>query len=220
MSIFDFDIEELEADLRRIRKLRGKENYQPWKRSIIALFEYYQIEACIQPDEFFDHEEIDDDDLSYMSTLIQRTFSDELNFPMWFALHDDSRKLWKELDDRFQPKGKWAFIMYTMQLNRMRPEHFLNEDLYCSNEMLIAAQRNETGVKMTKDIENMIAIVESLPQYLNYLQLQWCVAEEDDLTAAKMQDKVSKADAFYNSPEEKELRDKLLIVPRENALLE
>jgi hypothetical protein len=220
MSDFDFDTEELEADLKRIRKLRGRENYLPWRHSMISLFEYYQIDACIQPDEFFDHEEVKDEDLSYMSTLIQSTFSRKLDFWVWYELDDDSRKLWQELDNRFQPVGKWACIMFSIQLNRMRPEHFADDNLYCSKERLVASQRNETGVKMTREIENMVGIVESLPEYLNYLQLQWCVADEDELTAAKMQEKVLRADAFYNSPEEKELRANSCILPRENGILE
>ncbi|KAH9215865.1 hypothetical protein DL95DRAFT_408087 [Leptodontidium sp. 2 PMI_412] len=220
MSDFDFDTEELEADLKRIPKLRGRENYLLWRHSMISLFEYYQIDACIQPDEFFDHEEVKDEDLSYMSTLIQSTFSRKLDFWVWYELDNDSRKLWQELDDRFQPKGKWACIMCSIQLNRMRPEHFADDNLYCSKERLVALQRNETGVKMTREIENMVGIVESLPDYLNYLKLQWCVAEEDELTAAKMQEKVLRVDAFYNSPEEKELRAKSCILPRENGILE
>ncbi|KAH7323976.1 hypothetical protein BKA65DRAFT_598494 [Rhexocercosporidium sp. MPI-PUGE-AT-0058] len=218
MTDFDFDTDELEADFRRIRKLKGSSNYLIWRRNIISILEYYQVEACIQPDEFFDHEEVNDEDLSYMSTLIQSTFSSRLDFCIWSELDINSRKLWQELDDRFQPKGKWACIMHTIQLNRMRPEHLANDNLYCSKERLIASQRNETGVKVTREIENMVGIVESLPEYLNYLQLQWCVAKEDELTAAKMQEKVLEADKFYNSPEEKELRARMCLTPRKDEI--
>ncbi|KAL2062751.1 hypothetical protein VTL71DRAFT_5823 [Oculimacula yallundae] len=187
------DLDFFREDLQGTIRLEGRENYCFWKKRMNNLIEEYKLEALIVPDAFLDHDQIEAEDLSYMSSLIQSTFSEKLNFYVWNDLHDDSRKLWKELQDRFEAKGKWACIMCSMKLNRMRPEKYADEGRYLMEEKLAVLQRNTTGVEITEEIERMVAIAESLPKYLKYLYLKWCVAEEEDLTPEKMQEQVRNA---------------------------
>ncbi|KAK0123999.1 hypothetical protein ONS95_008988 [Cadophora gregata] len=209
MSSFEieFDNAAFTGDLTRAAKLKGKSNYLLWKNEIAEIFQRHLLDLYTatdedSKDEVDNGEELDPDALSYLSACIQSTFHDDLNFYVWQELSLDSRKLWKELDDRFSPKGKWAYIRCSVKLNRMQPYNYQNDDQYCFHEKLLVMQRNATGVRKTGDIEDMIRIVKDLPDYLEYLTLKWCVAEEDDLTAAKMCQEVMLAEERYTMPEE------------------
>ncbi|PVH77913.1 hypothetical protein DL98DRAFT_636591 [Cadophora sp. DSE1049] len=204
MSSFDLDNAELVEDLQNAIQLIGKSNYLLWKNNIVEIFDFHLLDLYIATNEDSEDEdeELDRDALSYISACIQSTFHDDLNFYVWEELGLDSRKLWKELDDRFSPKGKWAYIMCSVKLDRMQPYNYRDDDQYCHHEKLLVMQRKETGVRSTRDIEDMVRIVEDLPDYLEYLTLKWCVAKEEDLTAAKMCQQVMLAEERYTMTEE------------------
>tara|TARA_R110002060_G_scaffold12028_3_gene17365 strand:+ start:1492 stop:2214 length:723 start_codon:yes stop_codon:yes gene_type:complete len=210
MPILDLDIDidnaEFEEDLHNATQLRGTSNYLLWRYDIAEIFDYHFLNHYLtindDSDSEDEDEELDPEVLSYISACIESTFHDDLNFCVWQELGLDSRKLWKELDDRFSPKGKWAYIRCTVKLNRMQPWSYRDDDQYCRQEKLLVMQRKASGVQPTRDIEDMVRIVEDLPDYLEYLMLKWCVAEEEDLTAAKMCQQVMLAEERYTMPKE------------------
>ncbi|KAH7389046.1 hypothetical protein BKA64DRAFT_711152 [Cadophora sp. MPI-SDFR-AT-0126] len=204
MFPLDLDTVGFAKDLGRGIKLKGKSNYLLWRNDIVRIFDLHLLNLYIATKEDSEDEddELDPDALTYISVCIQSTFHKDLNFYVWAELGLDSRRLWKELDDRFSPKGKWAYIRCTVKLNRMQPYNYRDDDQYCYHEKLLAMQRQETGVIKAPEIENMVRIVENLPDYLEYLTLKWCVAEEEDLTASKMCQQVMLAEERYTMSEE------------------
>ncbi|XMA09764.1 hypothetical protein WAI453_002555 [Rhynchosporium graminicola] len=193
-------------EINGVTRLRGRANYCFWRREMIRIFENHRLEAFIAQGDIPGHKNRPDDvGLICLSTMIRSTFSEDLKsrFHIWAGLAIDSRRLWRELQDRFEAKGKWAYIMLSIQLKRTQREEYADLAALLLKQQSIVLQRSDTGIEMTSDIREMVKIAEGVPKRLRYLHLKWCVAEEGDLTPDKMKAEISKAEQRLQEDGEK-----------------
>ncbi|KAK0124000.1 hypothetical protein ONS95_008989 [Cadophora gregata] len=184
------------------------DNYHIWSHKVGLMLRHHQLNKyirikgaaveCLEPLTTEDLE-----NLSLASSYIQQTMTQPLlvKFVNGDAevIHN-SRKLWKKLADSQEliPKGKAAFVRFHLQLGNLRLRDFKDPAEFVEKLAEVQSMRKATGVKLTDDLENIVALVRHLPRELEEVGLKWRLSDYEGLTAAEALMQIKAAQEAYD----------------------